>query len=290
VRWTSTNPSYGGQMYNWTSGGNGPYFIQCEFDWSDITTVNRSPLFTSNNPSSSFKDCTFLGPGSATGMDCLRIGAQYGQHNAVIGCRFRDWDVVWQHVGGTRSFFYGNIVQDCTTGVLAYVGADPIRGIPIMNNLFYNLSGDAIDMASVAWTPTIMHNVFVDIGGYILTANSGWSPGYERSWSFRRNVIQNVTSGLYDTNVENADGGIYVGFTGENATYGNITENVFTTGMTLSVDSDFNVTFTMPADALGITSQMGSFAPSSAGAFLASGTSGEVGGASEESEQSRVTA
>ena len=273
----STNAGY---MYYWTSGSDGPYFINCKFDWS--TPSLSTTLFLYTNPSSSFKQCEFIGNGGGT---ALRIGAQYGQHCHVVGCKFRDWDIPYRFEGGSQPF-YGNIIKDCGYGVYYGSGATTLH--VIMNNLFYNITNDAIYLGNSSYCPQIMHNLIVDCGGYAFNSGSSWVPNNDRFFRIARNVVQNATSGVYGTDLISSAGGIYFGSTGDGL-YANIEDNVEITGLTLSVDDNFNVTISgFPESYLGITG-FGSQAPSSAGGFFSSGVSGESVGGVEEPEQARVT-
>ena len=278
----SVNSTYSGGMYTWTSGSDGPYFINCKFDWSGPFVTTRGEVFYSGNPSSSFKECEFIGPGT---MTALRIGAQYGQHCHVVGCKFKDWNIPFLFSGGPQPF-YGNIIKDCNYGV--YYGSGAITLHQIMNNLFYNITNDAIYLGNSSYCPQIMHNLIVDCGGYAFNSGASWVPANDRFFRLARNVVQNATSGVYGTDLISSAGGIYFGSTG-NGLYANIEDNVEITGLTLSVDDNFNVTISgFPESALGITG-FGSQAPSSAGGFFSSGVSGESVGGVEEPEQARVT-
>lgn len=299
VKWTarsnSGNPSDSrlGRMRSYSSGGGGGYFVNCTWDWSNpdgMTDIYNYGLFVTSNPSASFKNCTFLGPPSRA-YTCIDAGQQYGQHNFVVGCRFRNWLYPVIH-NGTDEPVYGNIFEDCQWGVYADTSLAAGANFPIMNNLFYNIDNDAIyfgEPAGNAATPLIMNNLFVDIGGYALNCASGWTPLEDRKWCFRKNVAQNLTSGLISPNIEASNNGIYVGFTG-GGVYGNISDNAIVTGLTLSVDTDFTVTISgFPESALGLGGDHDSGTLSSAGGFFSSGTSGEAGGVVVETEQSRVT-
>lgn len=277
-----------GRFLSFTSGGNGQYFINCKWDWSGPydNQVNYS-LITSSNPSMSFKGCEFVGPGGDY-LDCMRTGSQYGQHNYVIGCVFTGWRTAYEYAGASDGF-YGNLIYNCYRGIGDFRGNSKNTGQKYMNNLFYNITEDAVHLGNGGYTAVVMNNLFVDIGGYAFNCDSGFTPQYDREFAIRKNVIQNATSGLYGSDLLAAGGGIYVGFTGDGL-YGNISENVTISGLTLSIDSNHSVSITgFPSSALGITGTFGLGASSSATGFLSSGVSGESEGSVEEPEQSRVT-
>ena len=283
-----------GRMRSYTSGGGGDYFINCTWDWTNPEGLDNTfgiVLWASANPSASFKNCTFLGT-SSNNNSCIDASAQYGQHNAVIGCKFRNWNrPVWHNGDGYA--IYGNIFDDCNYGVYADTNLSSTNKKPIMNNLFYNINNDGIyfdDPNDNQGSAIIMHNLFVNIGGYAFNCASGWGPADDQYWCFRKNVVQDATSGMLGPDVLASHGGVYVGMTGD-VLYGNISENVTITGLTMDIDTDFNVTISgFPSSALGITGTLGLGANSSAAGFLSSGESGGVAGAVVESEQGRVTA
>lgn len=264
IEWKTVNASNGGNMYYWTSGGNGPYFINCKFDWT-IPASAGSPLFPYTNPSASFKQCEFVGQ---TTLDCIRIGAQYGQHCSVVGCSFRNWNKPYQFAGSSNTF-YGNIIKDCNYGVVYSSGVSNAQHI--RNNLLFNITNDAFDLGSGAWTPIITNNLIVDCGGYAFTCSSGYVPNDDVLFKISNNVVQNATSGLYSPDLLASGGGIYMGTTG-GGLYGNIENNIEVNGITLSVDDDFNITISMfPQDAL----LLGDVAPSSGTGFLDTGYTGD---------------
>jgi len=288
ILWVSSDTYCAGRFLNFTSGGNGPYFVNSKWDWTGPfdNTLNYR-LIGSSNPSMSFKNCIFEGPGGDA-VDCMSIGAQYGQHNAVIGCVFKGWKKAYSFAGSS-DVFYGNIVYNCESGVGFNQGTTINTGQKFFNNLFYNITNDAFNFESGNWTPVVMNNLIVDCGGYAFNCNTGWAPQHDREFCIRKNVIQNATSGLYGPNLTSAGGGIYYGFTGDGL-YGNISENVAISGLTLSIDSNHNVTISgFPASALGITGTFDYGARSSGSGFLSSGVSGESSGDVQESEQARVT-
>ena len=285
IEWKSVNSTYGGGMYSFSSGGDGYYFVNCKWDWSGPSS-NSGTLWQTFNPSASFRECEFIGPGPSVSMNCIRIGAQYGQHNAVQGCKFRNWNIAYQFVGSSEPF-YGNIIKDCNYGVYYTAGTSNLHFIS--NNLFYNITNDAIYLGnSTNYTPHIAHNLIVDCGGYAINCGSSFLPFNDRFFRVARNVVQNATSGLYGPDLLTAGGGIYNGHTGDGL-YSCIEDNVIITGLTLSVDDNFNVTISgFPESALGLSGPSG-VAPSSAGSFFTSGTSGEASGSATETEQARVT-
>ena len=110
---------------------------------------------------SGIKHCVFLGPGAASGMEAVRIGAPYGQHSNFIGNVFDGWDMCVRHVSGT-SVITDNIFTNSNKGI--YMDSIPsVQGIlAISNNLFYNLDDSAIDCNSqTRQSATIYHNLFV---------------------------------------------------------------------------------------------------------------------------------
>jgi len=294
ITWNNIAQEYAGKFYAFTSGGDGFYFINCKWDWSGpFNNHGNYPLFASVNPSNSFKHCEFIGPGKdvSTPRDCIqKMGAQYGQHNYVIGCVFTGWKDAYQHASSPDSF-YGNLIYSCDRGfVFPDQGTGKSTGLYIANNLFYNIDGDAIHIGNATnkFSPVIINNLFVDIGAYAVNSDSSYEPQYPLSFAIRKNVFQNCTSGTIGPNVLACDGGIHNGFTGDGS-LGGISENVSITGLTLEIDSTTHgVTLQyFPTSALGITGTFGIGAISSGAGFLNSGTSGAAGGT--ETEQARVT-
>ena len=294
VKWTARKGQVNARvpiMNTYSSGGGGPYFVNCTWDWSNPDGLdNYGPtLWASGNPSIGFKACTFLGPSEKTNL-CIIRGAQYGQVCHVSGCKFDSW-LAAVEIMGTSEPIYGNIIKNCQYGI-RFVTTQNGGIQPILNNLFYNIDNDAIYIRRTSdnsYTPRIMNNLFVDIGGYVFEAASGWGPASDYLWCIRKNVIQDATSGLLGPVADATHGGIYKGYTGDGL-YGNVSDNAFITGLTLSIDSDFNVTISgFPSSALGLSGPYGDGSRSSAGAFLSSGVSGESSGGVEETEQARVT-
>lgn len=297
VEWLSTSTGgRNGNMFYFTSGGNGPYYINCKFDFSQSQVSYSADLFSSSNPSGSFKDCIFLGPGVASSMDCIKLGQIYGQHADVLNCKFDGWDVAYKDYA--CGIFYGNIIKNCGTGFLFmqdYVFAQGLT--EITNNLFYNITNNAIDFDGKArFYGFICNNLFVDIGGYAFAGGANffdYGSAQGANWGkcqAKRNVIQNATSGVYDAYIPAS----FLGVTGD-ALFGNFVDNVSVTGLTLSIDSNFGVTLeTIPSSAFMRNSKdlFGATlsAPSTPlGFLLNTGASGESsGGSSQEPEQGRV--
>lgn len=298
VEWLSTSTGgRNGMMYYFTSGGNGPYYINCKFDFSQTQTSYSNDLFSSSNPSASFRDCIFLGPGVDSSMNCLKIGSIYGQHNEVLNCKFDGWDVAFQYIA--TGMFYGNIIKNCGTGFLLGYDTPFGQGLTeITNNLFYNITNNAIDFDGRArFWGFICNNLMVDIGGYAFAGGDAnffdYGSAQGSNWGksqAKRNVIQNATQGVYDAYIPAS----FLGVTGD-AFLGNFVDNVSVTGLTLSIDSNFGVTLeSIPSSAFMRNSKdlFGATlnAPSTPlGFLLNTGASGESsGGSSQEPEQGRV--
>ena len=298
VAWVSTNAGgRNGQMFYFTSGGNGPYYINCKFDFSTSSTYYPNALFHTGNASASFKSCIFLGPGEASSMNCIQIGSIYGQHSDVIDCKFDGWDIAQVNYG--QRVFHGNIVKNCGTGYLIGSNSTQLQGAAeITNNLFYNITNNAIDFNGVsAYFGFIYNNLFVDIGGYAFAGGgsgffntTGALHAYMGKCQAKRNVIQNATSGVYDAYIPAS----FLGVTGENF-LGNFVDNVSITGLTLSINSDFGVTLgSIPSsvfmrDSKNLFGATLSAPTTPLGFLLNTGVSGESsGGSSQEPEQGRV--
>jgi hypothetical protein len=308
-----------------TSGGAGPYFVNCIFDWSnpDFDAINNTTLIGSANPSVAAKDCTFIGHPSRQ-MHCIDSCSVYSQYMKIYGCRFEDWNACFLHNGGVM-VMYGNIIRNCNYCIYQdSITYGTYRPCFFMNNLCYNINNDvflfdqtANDSGTGRGQFQAMHNMFIDIGGYVMNSASGWepygntptnsgAPDHRRRWGVRRNIIQNVTQGLIGPNTLASMDGIFVGWTGgsQGGLYDNFGENVFITGMTVDIGGgdtyEWDVTITgLPEAALGISGAdgygnsadvyLGSI--SSGTGFISSGTSGESssGESTPEDEQARIT-
>ena len=295
IKWTPRgDPAYNGRlggMRSYTSGGGGPYLVNCTFDWTNPDALDdfNPTIWNDRNPSASFFNCTFLGP-SGNGAKAINVASQYGQHGYLVGCKFRNFNIAYEYEGQPDPC-YGNIFEDCNYGI--YVSNSSSSNSPwvVANNLFYNIANDAIYISETGTgnVPIVQNNLFVDIGGYAIESTATWNPSRYYMWCFRRNVIQNATSGPVGVNIASLKNGIFNGFTGDGV-YGNISDNVVITGLTLSIDSDFGVTISgFPSSALGLSGGYGVGSRSSGAGFLTSGVSGESEGAVSEPEQARVT-
>jgi len=300
VAWISTSTgSRNGLMYYYTSGGNGPYYNNCKFDFSQSQSNYSNDLFSSSNPSSSFKHCVFLGPGAASGMDATRIGAAYGQHSNFIGNVFDGWDRCIRHVTGTI-VITDNIFTNSNKGVYMDSGPSTQGVLTISNNLFYNLDDSAIDCNSQTRNPCLTyHNLFVDVGGYGVEGGSNFAiytssgqGAYLAKNRVERNVFQNCTQGVFDTNIPTS----FLGVTGDGC-FNSWVNNVEVTGLTLTMDSNHGITLELIPSSVFMKNSKDLFgatlsSPSTPlGKFFNTGVSGDSsgGGSSEESEQGRIT-
>lgn len=300
VAWISTSTgSRNGMMHYFTSGGNGPNFINCKFDFSQSQSSYSGKLFSSSNTSASFKHCVLIGPGSSTGMDATRVGAPYSQHSNFIGNVFDGWDTCIQHVGGTNVII-DNIFTNSDTGIWMYSEPSTQGILTIANNLFYNLDENGIDCGGNTRHPCLTyHNLFIDIGQYGIAGESGFAVytssgqgSYLAKNRVERNVFQNCTSGVFDTNIPTS----FLGVTGDGC-FNSWVNNIEVTGLTLTLDSNYGITLEMipssvfmrnSKDLFGVTLS----SPSTPiGKFFNTGVSGDSsgGGSSEESEQGRIT-
>ena len=287
---------YDGAMYYHTSGGHGFYFVDCIFDWSGVEDANvtSGSIFSSGNPSTSVKNCTFIGAGDRQ-KTAMNIGAIYGQHSASYGCRYENWNTAFvQRAGNLSGCFMGNIVKNCNTGVYGGVVSGLGGGHTlVMNNLFYDVD-KPVDIAGKLGA-RIMNNLMIDVGSYALADSSG-TTNFDLTtgliyFCFRRNIIQNATSGIIAPEIIAFQNGSLIGYTGPNSMWGNISDNKVVTGLTLDIADDFSFTLECPPELLapGMTTDLNEVISPNTSVGLFMTTGGYSGGITNEGQQERIS-